>query len=178
VVPERNDVPGDLAGDLAGDLPSDLPEAALRALARKYERLAGWRGQRDGGSSATRDELRALAGEFPGCLRELDTLGPEELARRARACAAAGDGATPAEPWMAWIAGYHDLMRRAFAARDRRARGESGETDDEFGRAVLSPPGGRMGVVVVRALAVRFGVPAATIAAALFPVRRPSPYEL
>jgi hypothetical protein len=28
---------------------------------------------------------------------------------------------------------------------------------------------------VVRALAVRFGVPAATIAAALFPVRRPSP---
>jgi hypothetical protein len=52
---------------------ADLPD--LRALARKYERLAGWRGQRDGGSSATRDELRALAAEFPGCLRELDTLG-------------------------------------------------------------------------------------------------------
>ena len=62
---------------------NDPPEAVLRALARKYQRLAGWRGQRDGGSSATRDELRALAAEFPGCLRELDTLGAEELARRA-----------------------------------------------------------------------------------------------
>ena len=35
-----------------------------------------------------------------------------------------------------------------------------------------------MGVVVLRALSSRFGVPAVTIAAALFPVRRPSPYGL
>jgi hypothetical protein len=35
-----------------------------------------------------------------------------------------------------------------------------------------------MGLVVLRALAARFGVPAGTIAAALFPVRRPSPYEV
>ncbi len=150
----------------------------MRALARKYERLAGWRGRRDEGSSATRDELRALAGEFPGCLRELDTLGATELARRALACAGAAEGTTGTEPWMAWIAGYHDLMRRAFAARDRRARGASGASDDDFERAILSPPGGRMAVVVMRALADRFGVPAATIAAALFPVRRPSPYQL
>jgi hypothetical protein len=162
VVPDRN----------------DPPEAALRALARKYQRLAGWRGQRDEGSSATRAELRALAAEFPGCLRELDTLGAAELARRALACAGAAEGATAGEPWMAWIDGYHDLMRRAFATRDRRARGASGEGDDDFERAILSPPGGRMGVVVLRALASRFGVPAATIAAALFPVRRPSPYGL
>ncbi len=71
-----------------------------------------------------------------------------------------------------------DLMRQAFAARDRRARGASGEGDGDFERAVLSPPGGRMGVVVLRALASRFGVPAPTIAAALFPLRRPSPYRL
>ena len=157
---------------------NDPPEAALRALARKYRRLAGWRGQRDEGSSATRDELRALAAEFPGCLRELDTLGVSELARRALACAAAADDAGAAEPWMAWIDGYHALMRQAFAARDRRARGLSEETADDFERAILSPPGGRMGVVVLRALASRFGVPAVTIAAALFPVRRPSPYGL
>jgi hypothetical protein len=43
---------------------------------------------------------------------------------------------------------------------------------------VLRPPGGRVSVVVLRALADRFGVPAATIAATLFPVRRPSPYDL
>jgi hypothetical protein len=153
------------------------PEADLRALARKYERLAGWRGQRDGGSAATRDELRALAAEFPGCLRELDTLGAPELARRALACAAAAEGTAAGEPWMAWIAGYHTLVRRALAAREARTRGEA-PGDDAFERAILAPPGGRMGVVVMRALASRFGVPAATIAAALFPVRRPSPYEL
>ena len=61
-----------------------LGAAALRALARKYERLASWRARRDGGGpAATRDELRALAAEFPGCLRELDPLGAAELGRRA-----------------------------------------------------------------------------------------------
>jgi hypothetical protein len=37
---------------------------------------------------------------------------------------------------------------------------------------------GRLNVEVLRALAKEFGVPATEIAAALFPVRRPSPYEL
>jgi hypothetical protein len=151
---------------------------SLRALARKYERLAAWRGQRDGeGPAATRDELRALAAEFPGCLRELDTLGAGELARRAGACAAAAADPAAAEPWMAWIDGYHALVRRALAARDARARGEAPD-GDAFEQAVLSPPGGRMGVVVMRTLETRFSVPAASIAAALFPVRRPPPYQL
>ena len=176
MVRDRNDPPeAALSPDLgAGDLGAD----DLRALARKYQRLLAWRGQRDEGSSATRDELRALAAEFPGCLRELDTLGATELARRALACVGAAAGTAASEPWMAWIDGYHRLMRRAYAARDRRARGVSGETDDDFEQAILSPPGGRMGVVVLRALASRFGVPAPTIAAALFPPRRPPPYRL
>jgi len=158
---------------------ADPPQAdTLRALARKYESLAAWRGGRDGaGPAATRDALRALAAEFPGCLRELDTLGAVELARRAAACAGAADDPGALEPWMAWVDGYHALIRRALAAREARARGEA-PGGDAFEAAVLAPPGGRMGVVVMRVLAVRFGVPAATIAAALFPVRRPSPYEL
>jgi hypothetical protein len=150
----------------------------LKALARKYERLAALRARRDGnGAPATRDELRALAAEFPGCLRELDTLGPGELTRRTSACAAVGAGAAP-EPWMAWIDGYHALMRRALAARSGRARGDARDTDRDFEQAVLAPPGGRMGIVVLRALAARFGVPAPTITAALFPTRRPPPYAL
>jgi hypothetical protein len=112
---------------------------------------------------ATRDELRSLAGEFPGCLRELDTLGPDELARRAAAAAAAAAGG-PREPWMDWIAAYHALMTEALGAR---ARGEE-----------IAPPEGRLNVMVLRALGARFGVPAATINGALFPVRRPSPYRL
>jgi hypothetical protein len=158
-----------------GEIPSAV---ALQALARKYGRLAAWRDRRDGdGHPATRDDLQTLASEFPGCLRELDTLGAAELARRAVACTAAAADPSGVEPWMAWIDSYHTLVRRALAARDARARGES-PTGDAFEQAVLSPPGGRMGVVVMRALADRFGVPASTIAAALFPVRRPSPYEL
>jgi hypothetical protein len=158
-----------------GEIP---PAGALQALARKYARLAAWRERREGdGQLAARDDLRTLATEFPGCLRELDTLGAPELARRATVCAAAATDSLAAEPWMAWIDGYHALVRRALAARDARARGAP-PTEDAFERDALSPPGGRMGVVVMRALAVRFGVPASTIAAALFPVRRPSPYAL
>jgi hypothetical protein len=64
---------------------------------------------------------------------------------------------------MAWIAAYHDLVAETLAARAR-------------GRA--RAPGGRINVVVLRALSERFGVPAAALARALFPVRRPSPYRL
>jgi hypothetical protein len=78
---------------------------------------------------------------------------------------------------MAWIGGYHALMRAAFALRDP-ARATTVEVDATFAAAVRSPPEGRVSVVVLRALAVRFDVPAAEIAAALFPVRRPSPYAL
>jgi len=146
------------------------------ALARKYERLAALRARRDGeGTPATRDELRALAAEFPGCLRELDTLGSDELARRTSVCAAVVAGAPP-EPWMDWIDGYHTLMRRALEARGARARGEAPSVEDEFAQARDRDGGGRMGVVILRTLAARFGVPAATIAITLFPVRRPSPY--
>jgi hypothetical protein len=136
----------------------------LDALARKYRALVALRDRRDGGGvPATRDELRALAGEFPGCLRELDTLGPGELARRATVVAAAAAGG-PREPWMDWIAGYHALMADALAAR---ARGELVEAAE-----------GRLNVTVLRALGARFAVPATTIAETLFPLRRPSPYQL
>jgi hypothetical protein len=68
---------------------------------------------------------------------------------------------------MAWIAAYHDLVAEALAAR-ARARARAG----------AQAPGDRINVAVLRALAGRFGVPAAELAGALFPVRRPSPYRL
>jgi hypothetical protein len=147
---------------------SDTSTAAspgtLAALARKYEALVALRARRDGGgAAATRDELRTLAAEFPGCLRELDTLGSEELARRATAVAGAAAGGVR-EPWMDWIAAYHTAMTDALAAR---ARGEA-----------IDAPEGRLNVKVLRELGARFGVAASRIAETLFPVRRPSPYEL
>ena len=158
---------------------SNIPSAdGLKALVRKYEALVALRSRRAAaGAPATRDELRVLAAEFPGCLRELDTLGTAELTRRTAACVAVAAGA-PAEPWMAWIDGFHALMRQALETRGARQRGESPDIGDDFAQAVLAPPGGRMGVVILRSLAARFGVPASTIAAALFPARRPSPYGL
>ena len=138
----------------------------MRELARKYEALAALRDRREGsGPAATRDELRALASQFPGCLRELDTLGGPEIARRAASCAAAAEGG-PVEPWMAWIAAYHELVAASLAARAGAARKPSPERRE------------RLNATVLRALGERFGVPGLTIARALFPVRRPSPYDL
>jgi len=136
----------------------------LEALAGKYRALLALRGRRDeGGAPATRAELRALAARFPGCLRELDTLGRDELGRRAEAVATAAAGGAR-EPWMDWIAAYHALMSEALAAR---ARGED-----------VDAPEGRLNVLVLRALGARFGADATTIAETLFPLRRPSPYTL
>jgi hypothetical protein len=157
-------------------------------LARKYAALVALRRRRDGGGDpAGGGALRALAAEFPGCLRELDTLGLAELERRAAACAGDADDVDDGD-WLDWIAHYHALMRGALAARAASgdpaalvaaASAAAGLTLDEtFVRAVLAPPHGRMSVVIFQALAARFGVPAAEIAATLFPVRRPSPYRL
>lgn len=144
-----------------------LPKERLEALAGKYGRLVELRSRRDGGGTpATRDELRALAAEFPGALRELDTLGDAELRRRAGACAAAVT-AGAVEPWMAWIDRFHQLMRRALAAR---AGGGVGA--DDFERAALSPPDGRMLPLVVAEVSREFGQPADMVAATLFPSRR------
>ena len=172
----------------------------FEALARKYRALVALRTRRDQAQETTVSAatLQGLARECPGCLRELDTLGPAELARRAAAAAAAADGAEP-EPWMAWIAGYHLLMRAALEIRRRRvvqaldadadalARELAAPKTDgpapialdaAFVEAVVAPPAGRLGIVVLRRLALHFGQPAPDIAAALFPLRRPSPYQL
>ena len=149
----------------------------LDAIARKYRALVALRARRDGGGApATRDELRALATEFPGCLRELDTLGPGELGRRAAAAAAAAAGGAR-EPWMEWIVGYHALMSEALAVRAQGATGPAAD-GDALAAAALAPPEGRLNVMVLRELGARFGVAAATIAETLFPLRRPSPYQL
>lgn len=155
---------------------ADSPYGTVGALARKYAALADLRRRRDeGGPAATRAELRALAREFPGCLRELDTLGPTELARRASATAAAAAGGT-VEPWMEWIAAYHGLMADALAIR--AGGGAALGRGDEWAEAVRAPPGGRLNVVVLRELGRRFGVEAAEVAGVLFRLRRASPYSL
>ncbi len=179
----------------SGALPPAPAVADLRALATKYRALADLRSRRDGdGAPATKHELRALADEFPGCLRELDTLGEAEIARRARACDAAAAGAAT-QPWLSWIWCYHCMLRAALAlkrgAPDRKplsaarlkahaealSRSTGLALTPAFAAAVLHPPRGRLGSTIVRAVAELFAVPAPMVTAALMPSRRPGPSQ-
>ena len=177
----------------------EIGAAALAALARKYEALVALRHARDrrgagpapdgAAARALRARLRELAGEFPGCLRELDTVGARELERRAREATLAASGGVP-EPWLLWAAGYHALMRAALhvkaapasakpAALAETASAAAGiAVDSVFVAAARRPPHGRLAVIVLRALGDAFRVAPAQIAATLFPPRGPRPYPL
>lgn len=130
----------------------------MRAL-----RAAGAHGR----TAAGRAELRAFSAEWPGALRELDTLPDDEIARRLDACEAAAAGGDEA-PWMAWAARYHELMRAALALR----RGERpAGVDEAFARAVARPRHGRLNVVVFAALGRELGLAPRALWDALFPPR-------
>ena len=117
-------------------------------------------------TAAEKAELKALAAEFPGSLRELDTLPEEELHARAQALESAAAGGEPA-PWMAWMIAYHRLMRTALAIR----RGETSD-DEDFTAAVKSPRHGRIMAEVFARLEAEFHVPAKLIWDTLFPPRK------
>lgn len=170
---------------------ADFSELDRQALLRKYRQLAAWRRARDRDpeGAVDRAELRALALEFPGALRELDTLGEAELDRRIRRLEAAADDAT-VDNWMVWIGAYHRWMRAALAVKAglagrrridettrqsladaaRQAAGTS--VDDGFVDAVAAPPQGRLSRLVLSHIARTFDAPVAMLSDALFPGRR------
>lgn len=169
---------------------TDPSAGELALLARKYETLAALRRARARGEPVPAAAIfRRLAREFPGCLNELDTLPLEDLDARAAALGRAAAGG-PMEPWMAWLSGYHALLRAALALKPRVARGpvlddaraellateasvEAGAPiDAAFVRAVRDPPGGRLVALVFARLEQTHGVPAATLKRALFPRSR------
>lgn len=118
------------------------------------------------GDADARAALRAFATEWPGALKELDTLDTDEIDRRVQACR---DGAD--EPWMAWMARYHALVRAALAIRRGEPPAGGARIDDEFARAVKAPRHGRINVVVFATLAREFDRDAKEIWDALFPAR-------
>jgi hypothetical protein len=174
----------------------------LLALARKYQTLGDLRRLNPTGETPEeRRGLRAIATEFPGALRELDTLPLDEIERRRDALTQAAQG-HPVEPWMAWMHAYHGLMRtalsirralgrRALASADRAnevaddvaarlaANASAGAPiaiDASLVRALRKPPDGRISVVVFDRLGALFGVPPSVIWDTLFPPRRPGRY--
>jgi len=173
--------------------------ADLERLAFKYRTLAELRRSKARGDAPpAREVFRDLAAEFPGALKELDTLTLDVIDRRAEGLAEAAAGGA-VEPWMAWVNAYHALARAALFVRLRGARlrgsitnaraldpdqasalaahatSRSGASvDAAFVLAVLDPPGGRMNAVLYDHLSIVFGEPAAAIKQAIFPSRASS----
>jgi hypothetical protein len=166
-----------------------LSRSDLVALARKYRTIAELRRAQH---LASREQaigmLRELAREFPGALRELDSLPLEEIERRLERIERAmfrGE----AEQWMGFMHEYHRMLRAALGVKRRLGARKSVEelvaleiarevTDEsgfgcdvEFVQAVARPPRGRVSVFVLRRIAVAFGTEPESIARALFPER-------
>ncbi len=171
--------------------PSSPPSRdELLALLRKYDAIAALRRDRaKGAAAAERGTLRALAKEFPGALRELDTLALTEIARRRRALSRAARGGA-IDPWMAWMIAYHATMRAALVIKAKlgKSRPITDATmraairsavrlagvpaDRSFVESVARPPQGRLNVVVFERLGQKFARPPDEIWQALFPARR------
>ena len=155
------------------------------SLARKYRSLLSLRSahERDG-VVADRARLRALAAEFPGALRELDSLSIDEMLSRAGALEAVGLGAR-VEPWMTAMAGYHALMRAALGIRRAGGAPEAVRAEVDALRAatgitlaaadlaaIARPPQGRLGVFVFARLGSALGRPPEELWQAMFPTGR------
>jgi hypothetical protein len=153
-----------------GPLPThSVPtRAELLALARKYQVMSQLRAAGAGDETPEeRAALKALAAEFPGALRELDTLATDEIATRAQALESAARDDRP-EPWMAWMHAYHRLMRDALRVR----RGHASEVDERFAAAVHKPPSGRIMLAVFHRLGELYGESPKKLWDALFPPRK------
>jgi hypothetical protein len=154
----------------------------LTRLARKYERLIELRLEACERPPA---DLRSLAEEFPGALRELDALSLAELGRRLSSVRRALGG-EPTEALIEWVLAYHELMRTSLAIK-RRLRGErrlstaqaellaaalTAETglpcSSELVSEVAAPPRGRLNEVVLARLSRTAGRGANELRSALF----------
>jgi len=105
----------------------------------------------------SRAALRALATEFPGALRELDGMATDEIARRLDACERAAASEDAGEPWMEWVARYHELVRESLAMKSTREQPRR--------------RGERLKDVVLARMTDELGVDVHTLAAVLFPPR-------
>jgi hypothetical protein len=151
----------------------------VKSLAEKYRRMAALRKSLSAAEppdAAQRAELKQLAKDFPGALRELDTLPTDEIERRLSAL----EGGQ-IEPWMRWMQRYHELMRAALHIKAHPDRdtaqlaaqlAEESGVDEVFVRQVAKPQHGRLMVTVFEQLSQEEGLERGALWDALFPPRK------
>jgi hypothetical protein len=163
-----------------------LTREELLALEAKYAQMESLRRARERGEPIPeRAVFKALAEQFPGVLRELDTLPMDVIEKRRQAVVGALGGGL-VETWMAWMATYHALMRAALWIKIRTAKQPDVTTDrmvflvlgvtNEFGFGVdeafvvdvARPQAGRLNAVVLGRMAMMFGVSVVEIRKVLF----------
>ena len=173
--------------------------ASLGALRDKYERMlalrvAHVRAYEDPTfvEPNPRRAMAALAEEFPGALRELDTLPLDEIERRIQSLGRAEEEPSASEPWMhaqmlfhryargavvtkRWLAGRKDItpaIKQAFArAIERLPRGEDAGLFAGELEHVAHPPRGRVMDLVHAKVARAMDIADTEVRALVFGVR-------
>ena len=164
----------------------------LRALRDKYRTIQRMRDENDRGVAGDpQREMAALAGRFPGALRELDELPREVIAQRRAVLEAVCDERESPPQWVALQISYHGFLRAvlrikrlsagrgpaeaaAVLAELARDYAPASDEPDLLGFdhaalcAILEPPGGRLNPWVFARVAERHGVSPEIVRRALF----------
>ena len=176
-----------------------MPETDLRALRDKYERMlrlrllhARAKAEPEFDEPDPRLAMAELAREFPGALREIDTLPTDALHQRIAALIAAERDPSGVEPWMHAQVAFHRLARgiltvkRWLAGRPVTPRleadfagavarlpngGDAMAWASELA-AVSAPPRGRLMDLVYKRLARELGADEVAARAMVMPRRR------
>src|SRR5207247_10318472 len=102
----------------------------LEALADKYRRIAALRQAKSAGQpDPPRRWFAGFAAQFPGVLRELDTLTLDDIAPRERDLRAACERPETAEAWMRWVSAYHLQWREVLRIKRHVRRGQHVDVD-------------------------------------------------
>jgi hypothetical protein len=190
-----------MAGDAVMDSPAwvaPFDEASLRGLLEKYAEIRRLRSlgvvdaAAPGAAGRPTEALRALAARFPGALRELDLLSPEEVSERERRLHAALS-AGRADVVVSVVVSYHGLLRSALCVRSLLRRVPESASDGELQaalhpryrrgpaepplelftgaslRSLRRPPGGRLNPWVFGAVGAGHGISGANAESIVFP---------
>ena len=159
-----------------------LSKPALIALERKYRALAELRKQRESYEAegimaligderdARQGAMKKVASEFPGALRELESLSANELLARAKVIAALSRSGEPLPMWVALVWELHCITKGMLLIKEtgKRKRIEQEEwkqlewfrsVDVETINRYLSPQSRRMVDEIWGDLSLRFGKP-------------------